>query len=167
VIQLVHFLFPKSKVFVFARDPLSRKFALDLGAVWVGNTRECCPEKLDAIIDTTPAWTPVVEALANLKPGGRLVINAIRKEDRDKQVLLNLSYREHLWMEREIKTVANVTHADITEFLTIAAKIPIRPKVQIYPLREATQALNDLKHAPILGAKVLRVASDELLKPHT
>ena len=160
VIQLVQFLFPKSRVSVFARDPLSRKFALDLGAVWAGDTAERCPEKLHAIIDTTPAWTPVIEALANLKPGGRLVINAIRKEDRDKQALLNLSYHEHLWMEREIKSVANVTHFDIVEFLAIAAKIPIRPKVQIYPLSEANQALRDLKHGPIQGAKVLRVSSD-------
>ncbi len=158
VIQLVHFLFPKSKVFVFARDPLSRKFALDLGAVWAGDTTDRSPEKLDAIIDTTPAWTPVVEALSNLKPGGRLVINAIRKEDRDKQALLNLKYEEHLWMEREIKTVANVTHTDIAEFLTIVAKIPIRPKVQVYPLNEANQALMDLKRGPIQGAKVLRIS---------
>lgn len=160
VIQLVRFLFPKSKVSVFARDPLSQKFALELGAVWAGDTMERCAEKLDAIIDTTPAWTPVVEALSNLKPGGRLVINAIRKEDQDKQALLNLSYHEHLWMEREIKTVANVTRSDITEFLAIAAQIPIRPKVQMYQLSEANQALIDLKRGPIQGSKVLRISSE-------
>lgn len=160
VIQLVQFLFPDSRVFVFARDPLSRQFARDLGAVWAGDTGEYCPEKLDAIIDTTPAWTPVVKAMANLKPGGRLVINAIRKEDRDKHALLDLSYHEHLWMEREIKTVANVTRTDIAEFLTIAGKIPIRPKVQLYPLSEANRALSDLKHCPVQGAKVLRISLD-------
>ena len=57
------------------------------------------PELLDCIIDTTPAWQPVLEALANLKGGGRLVINAIRKEDADKNLLLELDYLRHLWLQ--------------------------------------------------------------------
>ncbi len=158
VIQVVRYLFPNSQIYVFARDPETRKFAIELGAVWAGDTFDRAPKKLDVIIDTTPAWTPVVEALANLKPGGRLVINAIRKEENDKQSLLNLSYHEHLWLEREIKSVANVTHFDVSEFLAIAAKIPIRPKIQTYLLSEANQALNDLKFKPIQGAKVLKIA---------
>ncbi|WP_437229888.1 zinc-dependent alcohol dehydrogenase family protein [Planctomicrobium sp. SH661] len=160
VIQLVRYLYPQTRIFVFARDPQSRKFATELGASWAGDTSERAPEGLDAIIDTTPAWGPVIEALSNLKPGGRLVINAIRKEDRDKHLLMNLSYHEHLWLEREIKTVANVTYADLSEFLKIAAGIPIRPEVQVYPLSQANQALDDLKHRPVQGAKVLRVASE-------
>ena len=112
---------------------------------------------LDAIIDTTPAWKPVVEALTNLRAGGRLVINAIRKEDRDKDYLLNLRYHDHLWLEKEIKSVANVTHQDIAEFLPLAAAIPIRPEVETYALSDANKALADLKRGGIRGAKVLVV----------
>lgn len=125
VLQTVRHLLPDSQVFVFARDTASREFARSLGADWAGATEEPAPEKLDAIIDTTPAWLPIVHAMNNLRPGGRLVINAIRKEDADKTALLELSYHEHLWLEREIKTVANITGADIREFLPIAAEIPI------------------------------------------
>ena len=100
---------------------------------------------------------PVVEALANLRPGGRLVINAIRKENIDKECLLGLSYHEHLWLEREIKTVANITQYDIREFLPLAAAIPLRPRVTLYALEQANQALIDLKRGRIKGAKVLRI----------
>ena len=99
----------------------------------------------------------MVAALANLAPGGRLVINAIRKEDGDKQALLDLSYHDHLWLEREIKSVANITVRDIAEFLPIAAEIPIRSKVTVYPLEEANAALISLKREPVTGAKVLQV----------
>ncbi len=158
VLQLARHMFPHSRVFVFAHNETGRQFAQECGADWVGETTERAPGSIAAIIDTTPAWQPVVEALANLRPGGRLVINAIRKEDRDKEALLGLSYHEHLWMEREIKTVANVTAADIAEFLPLAASAGIRPTVQIYPLAEANQALIDLKRRPVRGAKVLRVS---------
>ena len=157
VLQLVRHLYPSTKVYVFARDSEARAFALSLGAVWAGDTPERAPVALDAIIDTTPAWRPVVEALANLKPGGRLVINAIRKEERDKEALLALSYGDHLWLEKEIKSVANVTHWDIAEFLPLAAEIPLRPEVQTYPLEDANRALLELKHGRVRGAKVLLV----------
>ena len=65
---------------------------MELGATWAGDTAARAPVLLRAIIDTTPAWKPVVEALANLSPGGRLVINAIRKEDRDREYLLKLTH---------------------------------------------------------------------------
>jgi propanol-preferring alcohol dehydrogenase len=158
VLQLARHLFPESRVFVFARDAATRQFALSLGAEWAGDTADRSPMPLDAIIDTTPVWKPVVEAMANLKPGGRLVINAIRKQESDKQELLRLSYHEHLWMEREIKTVANITQHDIRQFLPIAAAIPIRAEVQTYPLAEANRALVDLKRRPVRGAKVLLVS---------
>lgn len=155
VLQLVRHLLPNTKAYVFARDQEERTFALQLGAAWAGDTADRAPESLHAIIDTTPAWKPVVEALGNLRPGGRLVINAIRKEDRDKDYLLNLTYHEHLWLEKEIKSVANVTHQDIAEFLPLAAEVPIRPEVQTYPLEEANKALLELKRGRIRGAKVL------------
>jgi len=155
VLQLARHLYPDSPLFVFARDEKSRAFATSLGADWVGHTEERAPQGLDAIIDTTPAWTPVREALANLAPGGRLVINAIRKEDADKEALLGIRYHDHLWLEREIKSVANVTARDIAEFLPIAAAIPIRPTVELYPLEQANEALVALKRRPVTGAKVL------------
>lgn len=158
VLQMVEHRFPRSKVFVFARSEGERSFARELGAAWAGDTLEESPEKLAAIIDTTPAWSPVVEALKNLEPEGRLVINAIRKEERDKEALLRLDYPAHLWMEKEIKSVANVARSDVREFLKLAAEIPIRPEVQEYPLEEANQALRELKERKIRGAKVLRIA---------
>lgn len=157
VLQLAGHLYPRSDVYVFARDAASRAFALESGACWAGDTTERAPQRLHAIIDTTPAWKPVVQALNNLQPGGRLVINAIRKEDTDRQQLLNLSYHDHLWMEREIKTVANITQHDIREFLPVAAAIPIKPRVEIYSLADANKALLALKHRSVQGAKVLRI----------
>ena len=157
VLQTAKHLFPHTKTFIFARDPAAREFALQLGAEWAGDTTDRSPQQLHAIIDTTPAWKPVVEALKNLRPSGRLVINAIRKEDADKDYLLNVSYHEHLWMEREIKSVANVTRRDISEFLPLAAEIPVTPEVQTYKLEEANRALVDLKHRPIKGATVLLI----------
>jgi propanol-preferring alcohol dehydrogenase len=157
VLQLARHLYPRTDVYVFARDLAACAFARELGAVWAGDTADRSPAQLDAVIDTTPAWKPVVEALANLKPGGRLVINAIRKEEGDKDHLLRLSYRDHLWLEKEIKSVANVTRRDIEEFLPIAAAIPLRPQVQTYRLEEANRALLELKRGPVRGAKVLLI----------
>ena len=155
VLPLARHLYPRSKVAVFARDAAARTFALALGADWAGETSARAPFPLQAIIDTTPAWKPVVEALANLAPGGRLVVNAIRKEDADKDELLRLSYHEHLWLEREIKSVANITGRDIASFLEIAARIPIRPQVTTYPLADANRALRELRRGGGTGAKVL------------
>jgi len=157
MLKLAQHRYPNTPVYVFARSQKERKFAMELGAVWAGDTEEETPEKLDRIIDTTPAWKPVVEAMKNLKPGGRLVINAIRKEERDKDALLKLSYRKHLWMEKEIKSVANVQKRDVTEFVQVAAEIPIKPEIQEYELKDANKALLELKERKIRGAKVLKV----------
>lgn len=157
VLKIVRFLYPHTKIFVFARSNKEQKFALELGAVWAGDTSDEPLEKLDAIIDTTPAWKPVVEALKNLEPAGRLVINAIRKEETDKDFLLGLDYSKHLWMEKEIKSVANVTRGDIKDFLELAARIPIVPETEEYPLEDANRALVELKEGKIRGAKVLRI----------
>ena len=157
VLKMVKYKFPNSKIYVFARSEKEREFALELGAVWAGDTEENSPQKLNAIIDTTPVWKPIVEALKNLKPGGRLVINAIRKEEIDKEYLLKLDYPSHLWLEKEIKSVANVERRDVIEFLELAAEIPIKPEFQEYELEEANKALLELKERKIRGAKVLRI----------
>lgn len=157
VLKMAFYKYTGIKVLVFARNQEERQFALDLGADWAGNTTDVPPEPLDAIIDTTPAWLPVVKALSSLKAGGRLVINAIRKEKFDQDKLIELDYGAHLWMEKEIKSVANITRNDVEEFLELAAEIPIQPQVREYWLEEANQALLDLKFKPVRGAKVIRL----------
>jgi propanol-preferring alcohol dehydrogenase len=157
VLKMAKHRYPNSQVFVFARSEKERAFARELGAVWAGDTEEASPIKLDGIIDTTPVWKPVVEALKCLEPGGRLVINAIRKEEVDKEYLLRLDYPCHLWLEKEIKSVANVTRDDVREFLELAAAIPIKPEVQEFALEEANKALVELKTRKIRGAKVLKI----------
>ena len=155
VVKMAKYKYKHTKIFVFARSKKEKDFARELGATWVGDTEEKSPEKLDCVIDTTPAWKPVVEALKNLKRGGRLVINAISKEETDKEYLLRLDYPEHLWLEKEIKSVANVTRKDVSEFIQLAAEIPIKPEVQTFALKDANAALLELKERKIRGAKVL------------
>ncbi|MBN2093013.1 zinc-dependent alcohol dehydrogenase family protein [candidate division KSB1 bacterium] len=157
VLKLVKFQYPDSPIFVFARSEQEREFALELGACWAGDSTDTPPAQMHAIIDTTPVWKPVIEALRNLRPGGRLVINAIRKEEIDKDYFLKLDYPIHLWLEKEIKSVANVARSDVRHFLDLAAEIPIKPEVQEYPLEAANQALMELKERKIRGAKVLRI----------
>ena len=155
VIQMANFKFPNSKKFVLSRNPVERELAKKLGADWVGEIDDKTPQKLDCAIDTTPAWKPTLKALENLERGGRLVINLIRKEEIDKDFLLKLDYPEHLWLEKEIKTVANVTRKDAEEFLALAAQVPIAPEIQQFKLEEANEALFELKSGKIRGAKVL------------
>ena len=157
VLKMVRHQYPRARAYVFARSETQQAFARELGAVWAGGTEDHPPEPLNAVIDTTPVWTPVVAALGNLAPGGRLVVNAIRKEDIDKDVLLGMDYATHLWMEKEIKSVANVSRQDVEEFLELAAEMGIRPDVQEFPLEDANQALIELRTSKIHGAKVLRV----------
>lgn len=155
VLKLAKYKFPNSKVFVFSRNPAEQEFALSLGAAWAGAIDENPLEGLDAMIDTTPVWGPDVEALKILKPGGRLVVNAIRKEEKDKDALLQIHYPTHLWMEKEIKSVANVTRDDVREFLIVAAQAGIKPEYQEYGLDDANMALVEMKQGKIRGSKVL------------
>ncbi len=156
VLKMAKHQFPNADVYVFARSAEERAFASELGAVWTGETTEKSPDKLDAIIDTTPAWQPIVEALANLEAGGRLVVNAIRKEG-DKSSLLNLDYPVHLWQEKEIKSVANICRTDVKEFLSLAAEMNIQPEIQLFALEQANDALIELRSGRIRGAKVLKL----------
>ena len=158
-IQIVKYKFPNSKVFVFTRagQKEHQDLALKLGADWVGATGEQPPLKLNSAIDFTPVWKPIVEALKVLEKGGRIVINAIRKENADKNTLLDLEYSKHLWLEKEIKSVANITRKDAEEFLPLAAEIPIIPEVQEFDLEEANDALILLKQGKLQGAGVLKI----------
>lgn len=159
VLKLVKHLYPSSRVIVFSRTESECVFARELGAAWAGNFEDPCPEKLHCAIDTTPAWGPIVSVLKNIEKGGRLVINAIRKEEEDKCALLLLDYPRDIWMEKEIKSVANLTRVDVEEFLRLAAAVDIRPEVREYALEEANKALLELKERRIRGAKVLRVSN--------
>ncbi len=159
VLKMAKFLYPSSKIFVFSRTANERNLALNLGATWAGNFDENPPEKLNSAIDTTPVWDPPIKVLKHLKPGGRLVINAIRKENSDKGSLLNLNYAEDLWLEREIKSVANITRKDIEEFLSLVERASLKPEIELYSFDKANQALKDIKERRIKGAKVLRVES--------
>ena len=158
VLQMAKHLYPDAQLYVFARSAEERQFELELGADWAGDTEEEPPAAPHAIIDTTPAWRPVLAALKCLRPGGRLVINAIRKESGDVGLMATISYQEHLWMEKEVKSVANVTRQDIREFLPLAAAIPLHVEVQQFPLERANEALRDLRDGHVRGAKVLNIS---------
>lgn len=160
VLQLVRHRYPELPVYVFARSAKERHFARELGAAWAGDSDEQAPELMQAIIDTTPAWKPVVNALRQLEPGGRLVINAIRKESRDQALLAGLDYPRDLWMEKTLQSVANVSRADVRELLALAAEIPLQPTIEELPMAEANRALLELKEQKIRGAKVLRIGPD-------
>ncbi len=157
VLKTAKHKYPKSDIFVFSRNAEEREFALSLGAAWAGAINETPPQLLNAVIDTTPVWGPIAEALKHLSPGGRLVVNGIRKEEVDKEVLLKLDYASQLWMEKEIKSVANVTRADVREFLSLAAEAKLKPEFQEFDLKDANAALLEMKQGKIRGAKVLRV----------
>jgi len=156
VIQVVKHLYPRARVFVFTRPNQlqHQELARRLGADWVGATGETPPARLDCAIDFTPVGEPVREALRNLQKGGRVVINAIRKTT----PIPELNYAEHLWWEKELKSVANVARRDAQEFLPLAAEIPIKPKIQKFRMEEANEALILLKQGKISGAGVLCIA---------
>jgi propanol-preferring alcohol dehydrogenase len=158
VLQLVRRRYPALRAYVFARSDAQRQMARDLGAVWAGGYGEAPAELLDAVIDTTPAWSPVKKSLEVLKPGGRLIINAIRKEAGDREALLEIDYARHLWMEKEIKSVANVTRRDVADFLREADRWGLSPHVQCLPLEAANSALKALRSGGGRGAKVLLTA---------
>jgi propanol-preferring alcohol dehydrogenase len=157
VLSLARVRHPRSPVYVFARNADERAFALERGAAWAGTAEEVAPHPPAAIIDTTPVWTPIVRALEQLAPGGRLVINAIRKETADQQILLELDYARHLWREKTIVTVANVTRADIRACLDAAERGHVRAEVATYSLEDANTALANLKRGGSRGAKVLLI----------
>ncbi|RMD76337.1 MAG: alcohol dehydrogenase [Lentisphaerae bacterium] len=147
--------FPHIHIHVFARREESRRLARDTGAGTVTPPHEAPPSPLQAIIDTTPAWEPVIHALDFLQPGGVLVINAIAKESTDQNALMHIDYRRHLWMEKKLTTVANVTPRDLNEFLTLCGSIKLPIHVQTYAFDQLPQAIIDLRHSRGVGAKVL------------
>jgi propanol-preferring alcohol dehydrogenase len=138
-------------VYAATRDARHQKLALELGAKWAGGTLASPPQKLDAAIVFAPAGEIVPAALAALRKGGTLVLGGIHMSP-----IPSFDY-DLLYQERMIRSVANNTREDGRDFLQIAAQIPIRTRVQLFPLREANRALNALKNDAIPGAAVLKV----------
>ena len=156
-LRLVRALHPEAEVYVFARREATHRLARELGAAWAGTSRDVPPAPMDAVIDTTPVWVPILEALRHLRPSGRLVINAIRKETQDADRLVDLDYAEQLWMEKEIKSVANVAREDVRGFLEHAGRYGIRAEFEELGFGDVNDALVALRRGAGRGAKVLRV----------
>jgi propanol-preferring alcohol dehydrogenase len=153
VIQIIKYKFPNSPVFVFTKTAGHTELAKKLGAVWTGLSGDKPPEKLNKIMDFTPVGECVRDALGVLERGGRLIINAIRKET----PVPPLDYAEYLWLEKEIKSVANVTRRDAEEFLPLAARIPIAPTIEEFPLQQANEVLCSIKNSKLRAAAVLKI----------
>jgi len=139
-------------VYASTRDVRHQDLALELGAVWAGGTFDEPPKKLDAAIVFAPAGEIVPAALKALKKGGVLVLGGIHMSP-----IPSFNY-DLLYQERVIRSVANNTRKDGEDFLCVAAEIPVRTRVQSFPLHEANRALNALKNDAIPGAAVLHVS---------
>jgi alcohol dehydrogenase, propanol-preferring len=140
-------------VYAATRDKRHQRLAMELGAKWAAGTVDAPPVPLDASIVFAPAGEIVPVALKALRKGGRLILGGIHMSD-----IPSFPY-DLLYQERMIRSVANNTRQDGEEFLKLAAEIPIRTHIQVYPLKEANHALNALKNDAIPGAAVLEVRS--------
>jgi len=141
------------EVYAATRDTGHQTLARELGAVWTGGTLDVPPKRLDAAIVFAPAGEIVPAALGALRKGGRLILGGIHMSD-----IPSFPY-SLLYQERTIRSVANNTREDGHEFLRLAAEIPVKTHVQVYPLAEANRALNALKNDAISGVAVLRIFS--------
>ena len=140
----------KCEVYVSTRGESHRRLAESLGARWVGSETEKPPTQLDRAITFAPSGDVVIAALSRLRKGGVVAINAIHL-DRIPQ----FDYDKLLWGERQIRSVANMTRQDARDFLDTAARIGLRPKVTVFPLAQANQALEAVKADAIDGAAVI------------
>ena len=140
----------KCEVYVATRGASHRRLAASLGATWVGAEAEKPPVELDRAITFAPSGDVVVAGLASLRKGGVVAINAIHL-DRIPQ----FDYDRLLWGERQIRSVANMTRADARDFLAIAGRIGLRPKVTVFTLDRTNEALAAIKSDSVDGAAVV------------
>jgi alcohol dehydrogenase, propanol-preferring len=140
----------KCDVYVSTRGEPHRKLAASLGATWVGSETEKPPIELDRAVTFAPSGDVVIAALASLRKGGVVAINAIHL-DRMPQ----FDYDRLLWGERQLRSVANMTRADARDFLELAAQIGLKPKVTVFPLDQANEALMAVKNDAVDGAAVI------------
>jgi propanol-preferring alcohol dehydrogenase len=145
--------YQQRRIYAFTRpgDEDAQRFAQDLGATWAGSSEERPPEPLEAAIIFAPVGPLVPLALEALEPGGTLVLGGIHMSE-----IPAMPYRI-LWEERQIRSVANLTRRDGTEFLELAPRVPVQTQVTTYPLARANEALDDLRHGRFTGAAVLVV----------
>lgn len=138
-------------VYAFTRpgDVEGQAFARSLGAVWAGGSDELPPEPLEAALIFAPVGALVPQALRAVEKGGVVVCAGIHMSD-----IPSFPYAL-LWEERVVRSVANLTRQDGEEFLQLAPQVPVRTQVQLYPLSEANQALEDLRTGRVRGAAVL------------
>jgi len=141
-------------VHVLTRSPDARRLALELGASSAGDTFDKPPEPLDAAILFAPAGEIVPVALTALDRGGTLAIAGIHLTD-----IPTLQYQEHLFQERQVRSVTANTRQDAEDLLATAARIGIRVETVAYPLEQADVALRDLAQDRVTGAAVLTVSS--------
>jgi propanol-preferring alcohol dehydrogenase len=146
-------LYRSAELYVMTRSESARRLALDLGAVFAGDSTDPPPKPLDAAILFAPAGTLVPVALRALDRGGTLAVAGIYLSD-----IPALHYETDLFQERQLRSVTANTRSDGEEFLALAADVPLRPATVSYPLEAADQALIDLAGDRITGAAVLRVA---------
>lgn len=137
-------------VYVSTRGESHRKLARSLSAKWVGTEREKPPEELDRAITFAPSGDVVVNALSCLRKGGVVAINAIHLDR-----MPAFDYDRLLWGERQIRSVANMTRNDARDFLNIAAEIGLRPKVTVFRLEQANEALAAIRNDVVDGAAVI------------
>jgi len=140
----------KCEVYVATRGAGHRALAESLGATWVGAEQDRPPVELDRAVTFAPSGDVVVAALASLRKGGVVAINAIHLDH-----IPQFDYDKLLWGERQIRSVANMTRADARDFLRVAAEIGLRPRVTVFPLDQANQALQAVKRDSIDGAAVI------------
>lgn len=140
-------------VYAFTRSLEHRKLAMQLGASWAGGAEERPPVKLDRAITFAPAGKVVLSALHHLRRGGTLAINAVSMD-----AIPQMDYAKHLYYERTVRSVASFTRRDAEEFLALAGQIPIKAEVEVFPLKEANEALRLLKASRINGAAVLKIS---------
>jgi len=138
-------------VYAFSRpgDLAAQDFARSLGALWAGESGEVPPVPLDAAIIYAPAGELVPAALRAVRKGGRVVCAGIHMSD-----IPSFPY-DILWQERELVSVANLTRQDGLDFFPVAAQVGIHTETHAYPLEQANQALDDLRHGRFQGAAVL------------
>ena len=139
------------EVYVFTRAAAHKELASRLGAAWVGDAKDRPPHELDAAIVFAPAGPIVLDALRALRKGGTVALAGITMTPIP-QVDYSLLYHE-----RVVRSVANSTRQDARELLELAAEVPLRTEVTLYPLEEANRAIDDMKHSRIEGAGVLRI----------
>jgi alcohol dehydrogenase, propanol-preferring len=140
----------KCDVYVVTRGESHRKLAASLGATWVGKEDEKPPVALDRAITFAPSGRVVVSALASLRKGGVVAINAVHLDE-----MPSFDYDKLLWGERQIRSVANMTRQDARDFLKIAQDLQIRPQVTAFPLEDANQALLAVKEETGYGSAVI------------